>query len=313
MGGGDPLDADLLDIDHTPVNYTADLTPPHTDAQHLSAHIAGLDNEIALIDGINTLGQTHYPNLLTGTTPTLFTDLEMGGNDITSGGGNTVLELDAFVAGRPHMRVRDLGTTSCGFGVNGSAGGNADFFVNGEGTGRMVAPGNWVGNALLASERKSIRAVTLSSGYAVVHNETNGSRNLTDEGRVLICGGTAGVGNPVTLPDVTSPTRDGWTVTVVNITAAATVRIAPNGATTDTIIGAAQLDLTTQYEWATLVYDSANTNWLRMSRRNPARKWRSMPAGGSGTTRLRERRTSICVSLACAAATMPCDGLGQGA
>jgi hypothetical protein len=44
LGGSDPIDADQLDIDFTPTNYTPDTSPSEVDdPDHLSAHLAGID------------------------------------------------------------------------------------------------------------------------------------------------------------------------------------------------------------------------------------------------------------------------------
>jgi hypothetical protein len=85
LGGGDPLDADLLDIDHTPVSYSADLTAPHTDAQHLSAHIAGMDNRFTAIGDPATL--------LNGATPVLANHLNMNGKLLHGPGGEAVFDF----------------------------------------------------------------------------------------------------------------------------------------------------------------------------------------------------------------------------
>ena len=45
--GTDEIDGDVLDIDFTPSNYTPDTTPGEvTDVDELSAHLAGIDNQI---------------------------------------------------------------------------------------------------------------------------------------------------------------------------------------------------------------------------------------------------------------------------
>lgn len=49
--GRDQLDGDRLDIDYSPENYYPDTSPPEvTSEDHLSSHLAGLDNEIGECD-----------------------------------------------------------------------------------------------------------------------------------------------------------------------------------------------------------------------------------------------------------------------
>jgi hypothetical protein len=48
QGGGDEIDGDQIDIDFTPANYTPDVAPAEvTDADHLSAHLKGIDTALA--------------------------------------------------------------------------------------------------------------------------------------------------------------------------------------------------------------------------------------------------------------------------
>jgi hypothetical protein len=45
-GAADEIDGDLLDVDYTAVNYTATITAPATHAEHLTAHLSGIDLEL---------------------------------------------------------------------------------------------------------------------------------------------------------------------------------------------------------------------------------------------------------------------------
>ena len=45
--GSDEIDGDLLDIDYAETNYAATVTAPATHADHLTAHLAGIDAEMA--------------------------------------------------------------------------------------------------------------------------------------------------------------------------------------------------------------------------------------------------------------------------
>ena len=50
-GGDTELDGDKVDIDFTPSNYSPSTTPTEvTDADHLSAHLAGIDDELGSLD-----------------------------------------------------------------------------------------------------------------------------------------------------------------------------------------------------------------------------------------------------------------------
>ena len=55
-GGLVEMDGDRLDVDYIPVNYDRSLAPSQvTNAQHLTAHLRGIDNELA---GMSTMGPT---------------------------------------------------------------------------------------------------------------------------------------------------------------------------------------------------------------------------------------------------------------
>ena len=73
-GASDEVDGDLVDVDYVPTNYTRTVTAPATNAEHLTAHLAGLDVESAnmvqhggVIAGflIEQAGQPVATNLLT--------------------------------------------------------------------------------------------------------------------------------------------------------------------------------------------------------------------------------------------------------
>ena len=55
-GGIVEMDGDRLDVDYIPVNYDRSLAPSEvSNAQHLTAHLRGIDNELA---GMSTMGPT---------------------------------------------------------------------------------------------------------------------------------------------------------------------------------------------------------------------------------------------------------------
>lgn len=62
LGGGDEIDGDQLDIDFTPANYTPSVAPPEaSDANHLTAHLAGIDDAL-LAGGLAATTPKHSDN-----------------------------------------------------------------------------------------------------------------------------------------------------------------------------------------------------------------------------------------------------------
>lgn len=66
--GSDEIDGDQLDIDFTPSNYTPSTAPAEaSDVDHLSAHLAGIDNALANTGGFNDLATASNTNTQTTT------------------------------------------------------------------------------------------------------------------------------------------------------------------------------------------------------------------------------------------------------
>lgn len=57
-GGADEIDGDQLDVDFSPSNYTPSTAPPEvSDADHLSAHLAGIDDALGAVGSTRKAGR----------------------------------------------------------------------------------------------------------------------------------------------------------------------------------------------------------------------------------------------------------------
>jgi len=96
QGGSDEVDGDQLDIDFTPSNYSPDTTPGEvSDVDHLSAHLAGIDNALPKAAGngsyiFGTLSGDQSTGLTNGDPIQWDTDSSSAGNDITLDGVTNV-------------------------------------------------------------------------------------------------------------------------------------------------------------------------------------------------------------------------------
>jgi hypothetical protein len=64
LGGADELDGDELDVDFTPSNYTPTTGTPGSNADHLAAHLRGIDTAIGSATGDVTGPGTHGDNIV---------------------------------------------------------------------------------------------------------------------------------------------------------------------------------------------------------------------------------------------------------
>ena len=109
-GGSDEVDGDLLDIDYSPVNYTATVSAPATQTYHLTAHLAGIS---AAIGGKQTSLHLGTQSLAPGGT-TQTVDWASGNYvllDLSGASGNVTLTLSNPIAGNNYLiRVTQGGT-----------------------------------------------------------------------------------------------------------------------------------------------------------------------------------------------------------
>lgn len=110
-GGSDEIDGDRLDIDFTPTRYVPDTTPPEvTLADELTAHLAGLDNAVAIPSQLNK-NMIPSPTGVDG-------DVAIG-----SPGIGATPSLDGYVAVMVNGQICHVGdgvkTTECYFSGDG--------------------------------------------------------------------------------------------------------------------------------------------------------------------------------------------------
>lgn len=92
-GGADPIDGDQLDITYAPANYTRSTVPTEvTLVEHLTAHLAGIDNVIGSLGGAGNWQGTYT----VGPDAAVLLDATIGGIEIRQDAGATITELMKF-------------------------------------------------------------------------------------------------------------------------------------------------------------------------------------------------------------------------
>lgn len=104
-GAGDEIDGDQVDIDLTPSNYTPDTTPAEvTDADHLGAHLAGVDNELA--DVAQAEGSAAAATLIQAGQPTASHTLTVGSDVYEADGAGA--NINFVIAGSAEATMDNL-------------------------------------------------------------------------------------------------------------------------------------------------------------------------------------------------------------
>ncbi len=107
-GGADEIDGDQVDIDYAPTNYTPNTSPAVVSStEHLSAHLAGLDDAIGAIDDNRKAGSVPAgsfagtPRIATVAFTTAYpsTNYVVGLTPVTTGRGYSVRVLNKTVSG----------------------------------------------------------------------------------------------------------------------------------------------------------------------------------------------------------------------
>ena len=103
--GGDEVDGDQLDIDLTPSYYTPDTTPAEvSDADHLGAHLAGIDNE--LLDVTQMEGSAAVVQLIQSDQPVANDTLVVGADTYEADG--TGVNINFAIGGSAEATMDNL-------------------------------------------------------------------------------------------------------------------------------------------------------------------------------------------------------------
>jgi hypothetical protein len=126
-GAGDEIDGDRLDIDWSPTNYTPNTTPAQvTSAEHLTAHLAGIDVKLAAFDTQTFTGLTDTPANYNGASL----------NVLRVNSGETGLESVSFAGtyleATPTAALGTKAPTSGWANAHNAASGNVHGVPNGE-------------------------------------------------------------------------------------------------------------------------------------------------------------------------------------
>lgn len=170
-GGSDVIDADQLTISYSPTLYTPDTSPTEvSNAEHLTAHLAGLEAELGNLDSELGTG-TDGAKTVSGT-ETLTRDMHWSSLTVPAG---TTLVTNGY-------KVYVNGTTTVDSGGvienDGNPGGNGAAGANGTGAG--IAAGGTGGTAGAATNTGTIAGGVAGvaggdGGYGADHNGIGGS------------------------------------------------------------------------------------------------------------------------------------------
>ncbi len=104
QGGGQEVDGDLLDIDFTPSNYTPTVTAPATDADHLTAHLSGVDVE--MVNMGQNLGVASSATLIQAGQPVATETLTVGADTYEADGAGA--NINFVIAGTAEGTLDNL-------------------------------------------------------------------------------------------------------------------------------------------------------------------------------------------------------------
>lgn len=104
-GGADEIDGDQLDIDFTPSNYTPSTAPAEaSDADHLTAHLAGVDDEMAAMSQSGGVAASVY--LIQGGQPIANDTLVVGADTYEADGAGA--NINFVIAGGAEATMDNL-------------------------------------------------------------------------------------------------------------------------------------------------------------------------------------------------------------